>query len=116
MRLIHTPIIYIIGGESDVAYKNAEADFAELPNVPAFKVNMDVGHNGTLWEPHGGRFAEIATQWLRWQLIGDQKAGAMFLGQACGLCQVADLKVERARRIGPHRTSAAGASASSAVP
>ena len=56
---------------------------------------MDVGHNGSYWEPHGGKFAEVATSWLLWQLKRDQKAGAMFTGATCGLCQAAAWKVER---------------------
>jgi hypothetical protein len=95
LKKIHTPIIYIIGGESDIAFKNAEADFADIAAVPVFKSNLDVGHNGTLWQPHGGKFAEVATQWLLWQLKGDQKAGAMFVGENCGLCQTADWKIQR---------------------
>jgi hypothetical protein len=92
---LHSPTIYIIGGEKDIAYKNAEADFAEIKNVPLFKTNLDVGHGGTLVEPHGGKFAETATQWLLWQLKGDQQAGQTFVGDNCGLCRQAEWKVER---------------------
>jgi dienelactone hydrolase len=92
---LHTPTIYLIGGEKDIAYKNAEADFAAIKNVPLFKANLDVGHGGTLAEPHGGKFAEAATQWLLWQLKHDQQAARMFVGEKCGLCQRPEWKVER---------------------
>jgi dienelactone hydrolase len=92
---LHTPVIYIIGGEKDVAYAAAEKDFTEINHVPVFKANLAVGHNGTLWQPHGGKFAEIATHWLLWQLKEDTKAGAMFEGPNCGYCRDAELKVER---------------------
>jgi hypothetical protein len=92
---LHSPTIYLVGGKNDMAYPNAEADFAEIKGVPLFKANLDVGHGGTFMEPHGGKFAEITTQWLRWQLKGDQKAGKMFVGENCGLCRQAEWKVER---------------------
>jgi dienelactone hydrolase len=91
---LHAPLIYIIGGPSDHAYERAETDFHEIQSVPVFKANMDTGHNGTLWQPHGGKFAEIATQWLLWQLKQDKKAAGMFEGTNCGYCRDAELKVE----------------------
>lgn len=95
LKKLHSPTIYIIGGEKDIAYKNAEADFADINGLPLFKANLDVGHGGTFWQPHGGKFAETATQWLLWQLKGDKKAAAMFIGGDCGLCREAEWKVER---------------------
>jgi hypothetical protein len=95
LKKLHTPIIYIIGGESDIAFKNAETDFGEIDSVPVFKANTDTGHMGTLWEPHGGKFAEVATQWLLWKLKGDEKAGLIFAGDSCGLCRATEWKVRR---------------------
>jgi dienelactone hydrolase len=92
---LHTPVIYIIGGETDIAYANAEKDFIEIKNIPVFKANLDVGHNGTLWQPHGGKFAEVATQWLLWQFKHDKNASAWFLGENCGLCRDQAWKIER---------------------
>jgi hypothetical protein len=64
LKKLHSPIIYIIGGETDIAYKNAELDFADINKVPLLNVNLTgVGHNGTLWQPYGGEFAKVATQW-----------------------------------------------------
>jgi dienelactone hydrolase len=84
---VHTPIIYIIGGPNDIAYANANADFDDLKNVAVFRADLNVGHNGTLWEPHGGKFAEVATAWLAWRLKGDKKAARQFTGPDCGLCR-----------------------------
>ena len=95
LKKLHTPVIYVIGGESDIAFKNAEQDFSEIEAVPVFKANMDTGHNGTYWQPHGGKFAEVATEWVLWQLKGDKKAGAMFTGEECGLCTAPEWKVAR---------------------
>jgi hypothetical protein len=95
LKKLHAPVIYVIGGESDIAFQNAEQDFAEIGAVPVFKANMDTGHNGTYWQPHGGKFAEVATEWLLWQLKGDKKASATFTGEQCGLCKAPEWKVAR---------------------
>ncbi|MCR4864101.1 MAG: alpha/beta hydrolase [Bacteroidales bacterium] len=84
---IHTPVMYLLGGPEDIAYANGMDDFHRINHVPAFAANYPVGHGGTYAKPHGGEFAVIATAWLEWQLKGDAKAGAMFLGNPCGVAQ-----------------------------
>ncbi|MDI6402581.1 hypothetical protein QLX67_11290, partial [Balneolaceae bacterium ANBcel3] len=87
LEKLHSPALYLIGGESDIAYENGMDDFSRINHVPVFVGNMDVGHGGTYREPHGGAFAEVATQWFKWQLKNDDKAGKWFKGSTCGLCQ-----------------------------
>jgi hypothetical protein len=65
---LHTPMLYVIGGPKDIAYDNANGDFDEIDKLPVFRVDLDVGHGGTFWEPHGGRIAEIASAWLEWRV------------------------------------------------
>lgn len=77
---IHTPTLYMLGGEKDIAYANGMDDYSRINHVPVFVANMDVGHGGTYEQPHGGAFAEVATAWYKWQLKGDQEAGRMFSG------------------------------------
>jgi len=77
---IHTPIIYILGGETDIAYGNGMDDFHRIKHVPACAVNYPVGHGGTYRQPHGGEFTIPALAWLNWQLKGDSKAARMFRG------------------------------------
>ncbi len=84
---IYTPVMYLLGGPEDIAYANGMDDFHRIDHVPAFAANYPVGHGGTYAQPHGGEFAVIATAWLEWQLKGDAKAGAMFLGNPCGVAQ-----------------------------
>ncbi|MCQ2975529.1 MAG: alpha/beta hydrolase [Bacteroidales bacterium] len=84
---IHTPIIYILGGESDIAYTNGMDDFHRIKHVPAFAANYPVGHGGTYSQPHGGEFSIVATAWLQWQLKGDTEAAKMFKGENCGVAQ-----------------------------
>ncbi|WP_218916716.1 alpha/beta hydrolase family protein [Alkaliflexus imshenetskii] len=77
---LHSPTLYLLGGESDIAYNNGMDDFNRINHVPIFVANMDVGHGGTYREPHGGEFAVVATAWYKWQLKGDEEAGKMFTG------------------------------------
>ena len=55
---LHSPTLYILGGESDIAYPNGIDDFALINHVPAFLGNVvKAGHAGTYWEPNGGKAA-----------------------------------------------------------
>ncbi len=95
LKKLHVPVIYLNGGPTDIAFENSEKDFEEIQNVFVFKGDLDVGHGGTFLEPHGGKFAEAATQWLLWQLKGDKKAEKIFLGDKCGICIAPEWKVKR---------------------
>ena len=84
---IQVPVIYILGGETDIAYENGMDDFHRLTKVPAFAANYPVGHGGTYAKPHGGEFTVPALAWLQWQLKGDKEAAKLFQGNPCGLAQ-----------------------------
>ena len=92
---IHTPTLYFLGGEKDIAYGNGMDDFNRINHVPVFVANMDVGHGGTYGQPHGGEFAKVATAWFQWQLKDDKEAGKMFTGDPCRLCKSDVWKVDR---------------------
>lgn len=85
---LHAPIAYFIGGETDVAYPNAEIDWQDLQqrDLPVINANMDVGHGATYNQARGGPFASGPLAWLQWQLKGDENAAAMFRGESCGFC------------------------------
>ena len=85
LEKIHTPTLYLLGGESDIAYNNGMDDFNRIDHVPVFVANMDVGHGGTYRQPYGGEFARVATAWYQWILKGDIEAGKMFTGETPGL-------------------------------
>jgi dienelactone hydrolase len=84
---LHTPVIYVIGGPKDQAWRGAEGDFAQIEKVPVFNANIDKGHGGTWREPGGGVMAVPAIAWLKWRLNGDKQAGKLFAGPDCGLCK-----------------------------
>ena len=92
---LHTPIIYILGGEPDIAYQNGMDDFHRISHVPAYAANLPVGHGGTYSQPHGGEFAIVAKAWLDWQLKGDKKAAKMFVGKNNELSQRKDWTLEK---------------------
>jgi hypothetical protein len=94
LQKLHTPIIYVLGGPSDIAYSNGMDDFKQINSAPVFVANLDVGHGGTFLEPNGGREASVAVSWLDWQLKGDARASKRFLGPDCGLCKDPDWKVD----------------------
>lgn len=92
---LKVPVIYILGGESDIAYGNGMDDFSRLKNIPAVAANYPVGHGGTYSKLHGGEFSIPATAWLQWHLKGDKEAAKMFQGAPCGLEQREGWTVER---------------------
>lgn len=92
---LHAPIAYFIGGANDMAYPNAEDDFARITKVPVFKANNTFGHGGRLREERGGPSAPWIVRWLDWTLKGDEDAKTAFVGAACGLCREPGWTVER---------------------
>jgi hypothetical protein len=95
LEKLHSPAIYILGGESDIAYNNGMDDFRRINHVPVFAANLNVGHGGTYGRPHGGDFAKVATAWFQWQLKEDKEAAKMFVDDPCGVAQMAGWKVEK---------------------
>lgn len=84
---LHTPTLYILGGETDIAYANGMDDVERISHVPVYVGNLAVGHGGTYWEPNGGKAAAAVVAWLEWQLRNDARAAKMFVGDDCGLCR-----------------------------
>jgi dienelactone hydrolase len=95
LQKLHSPVIYINGGEKDIAYANGMDDFEKIDKVPVAMANLDVGHGGTYSQPNGGEFGRVAVAWLKWQLKGDETAGKMFSGESCGLCKDDKWKYEK---------------------
>ena len=95
LKEIHTSVIYILGGEKDIAYGNGMDDFHRIDHVPACAVNYPVGHGGTYAQPHGGEFSVVALAWLDWQLKGSSKAARMFEGNNCELSTRKDWTIEK---------------------
>jgi hypothetical protein len=95
LQTLHTPVIYIQGGPTDIAYANGMDDFQRVAHVPIAMANLPVGHGGTFNEPNGGAAASVAVSWLNWQLRGDAESARRFVGENCGLCQDTRWSLER---------------------
>jgi len=73
------PVLFVLGGSSDIAYQNGERDFKNMASgVPTWKGNINVGHGGTLTDANGGRFGKVILNWLLYQFKG-QEAGLTYL-------------------------------------
>ncbi len=80
LKQLHNPIIYIVGGPSDVAYKNALLDYDRISHVPVAFTNLEEGgHMGTFGDQYGGSFARMALSWLDWQLKEKKNNAGIFL-------------------------------------
>lgn len=44
---LHTPILYILGGDKDLAYRIGRGDYQQITHVPAAVCNLADGHEGT---------------------------------------------------------------------
>lgn len=87
LEKLRTPIFYVMGDKTDIAFENGLDDFTRVSKVPAIHMYRDgVGHGGTYGQANGGEFGKVGAALLQWQLKGDRKAGRMFLGAKCGLC------------------------------
>ncbi len=80
LKTLHGPIVYIVGGPSDVATANAQGDYGNISHVPVAFANLERGgHMGTFAEEFGGSFARMALKWLDWQLKGKEDNAGVFL-------------------------------------
>jgi enterochelin esterase-like enzyme len=92
---LRTPVLYLQGGPTDIAWDNGRDDFQRIDHVPIAMVALPVGHGGTYFDPHGGAAAAIAVDWLEWQLRGDETAARSFLGENCRICTTPGWTIER---------------------
>ena len=87
LKKLHGPVLLINGHDSDFMMGPSKATYDAIGNLPVFYGALHgVGHIGTVTQPGGGEFANVASNWALWQLKGDKKASAMFVGPKCGLC------------------------------
>ena len=80
LKNVHAPILYIVGGTSDVAYQNAQKDYDRIHHVPVCLADHPAsGHGGTYWAPNGGDYGRLVIDWLDWQLKGKRQNADIFL-------------------------------------
>jgi hypothetical protein len=87
LAALHGPVLLVNGGEVDIMYQQSAATYDAIDRVPIFYgARENAGHSATFRHPGGGEFANVASNWLKWILKGDEEAGAMFAGENCTLC------------------------------
>jgi len=89
-KTVHTPVLVILGGTSDIAYDNGERDFDSLSalGIPIMLFSKNIGHGGDLGSARGGDFTKIGLSWLNWRLKGDEGATGkgVLVGASCTYC------------------------------
>jgi len=57
-----------------------------IKHVPAFYgARHSAGHTAAVFHPGGGEFANVASDWHKWILMGGKSVAAMFVGKNCSL-------------------------------
>jgi len=89
-KTVHTPVLIILGGTSDIAYQNGERDYDSLSalGTPIMLFSKNIGHGGDLTSARGGDFTKINLAWLNWRLKGDEGASGkgVLVGGSCTYC------------------------------
>ena len=84
---LHGPVLLINGHERDFLMASSKATYDALDTLPAFYgARKGAGHTATVDHPGGGEWANVASNWLRWQFKNDKQAAKMFVGPNCELC------------------------------
>ena len=95
LKNLHGPVLLVNGHEPDFMMANSKATFEAIDNLPVFYgARHNAGHTATVFHPGGGEFANVASNWMKWQLKADKKAAAMFVGKNCSLCTNANWDVQ----------------------
>ena len=75
------------GHERDFLMASAKATFDAIETLPDFYgARHGAGHTATVDHPGGGEWANVASNWLRWQLKNDKQVAETFVGGDCSLC------------------------------
>jgi hypothetical protein len=89
-KTVHSPVLIILGGTSDIAYENGERDYQNLSGLglPIMLFSKNIGHGGDLGSARGGDFTKINLAWLNWRLKGDEGATGkgVLVGASCTYC------------------------------
>jgi hypothetical protein len=89
-KTVHTPVLIVLGGPSDIAYENGLRDYDNISaaDIPILLFSKDIGHGGDLFSNRGGDFAKIDLAWLNWQLKGDMSGTGkgLLVGAGCSYC------------------------------
>ena len=90
-ELVHTPVLFVEGGESDIAYAGGTKGFETIStklDVTVLWFSKDLSHGSDLFTPNGGDFTRIILAWLNWQPKGHETATGkgLLVGNNCPYC------------------------------
>jgi hypothetical protein len=104
LTTLHGPTMWVNAGPKDVAYAQAEKDYAEVPDyVPSVWANYDLSekgssvlgaHYGTFNDSTGGEYGRVAVLWLDFTLKDVQANRDQFVGTDCILNSVPKWSVQ----------------------
>ena len=84
---LHGPTLFINGHERDFMMADSRATYDAVDKLHAFYGSRHgAGHTATAYHVGGGEFANVASNWVRWQFKKDKTAAKMFVGKKCELC------------------------------
>ena len=91
-KMLHTPVLYVLGSSSDIAYSNGKRDYEAISalGLPIMLFSSkSLGHGGDFRSAGGGTFGKLNLSWLNWHLKGDMGATGKgyFVGDTCTLCK-----------------------------
>lgn len=82
LKALRGAVLYVVGGEADIATENALLDYERINHIPVSFANMlDGNHGGTFKEKYGGAFARMGLNWLDWHLKEDTEKASVFLNR-----------------------------------
>jgi hypothetical protein len=95
LKDLHGPVLLINGHEPDFMMAASKSTYDAITHVPAFYgARHNAGHTATVFHPGGGEYANVASNWLKWQFKKDAEAAKMFVGDDCSLCTLPTWDVE----------------------
>lgn len=83
----HGAMLLLSGGADHIVEPLSNHEFVfKDANVPVvWAVLLGASHNTPVVQD-SGPFRPATTAWFLWRLMGDERAGALFKGEACGYC------------------------------
>lgn len=91
----HGPMMMTSGGADTIARPDVNQQIVfDQANQPVFWATLK-GSSHLVPMQGGGVYPGIITAWFRYQLMGDERAAALFRGVGCGYCVSADWTVQR---------------------
>lgn len=96
LATLHGTVLYLTGDRDEVAFPQAEDDYARINHLPVWRAWRDnTPHAGTYREANGGEYGKVVLGWLDWRLKGDKVGARLFEGQQCDLCKRPEWHISR---------------------